>query len=185
MAFSPLPRNYDEAIKEINVWRAKYTREAQSNAAPQEKRTQELPGRGENIDLLNAPAGAAPVAELTEQRNNAVKRLILREESLEKAEAENAALLAWKRDASDLCGKGPDILISRELLQKYIGEVRALQEIEEENAALREDAERYRFLRKVNAFAVVEYCGMFGPKEIKGKKLDKAIDAAREKTRKK
>ena len=116
MAFSPLPRDYDEAIKEINVWRAKYTREAQSNAAPQEKRTQELPGRGENIDLLNAPAGAAPVAE---------------------------------------------------------------------NAALREDAERYRFIRKVNAFATVEYCGMFGPRELKGKKLDKAIDAAREKTRKK
>jgi hypothetical protein len=112
MAFSPLPRDYDEAIKEINVWRAKYTREAQSNAAPQEKRTQELPGRGENIDLLNAPAGAAPVAE---------------------------------------------------------------------NAALRDDAERYRFIRKVNAFAIVEYCGMFGPKEIKGKKLDKAIDAARKK----
>ena len=112
MAFSPLPRNYDEAIKEINVWRAKYTREAQSNAAPQEKRTQELPGRGENIDLLNAPAGAAPVAE---------------------------------------------------------------------NAALRDDAERYRFIRGLNAFATVQYCGMFGPKELKGKKLDKAIDAARKK----
>jgi hypothetical protein len=33
----------------------------------------------------------------------------------------------------------------------------------------------------VNAFAIVEYCGMFGPKELKGKKLDKAIDAARKK----
>jgi hypothetical protein len=52
---------------------------------------------------------------------------------------------------------------------------------EAENAALRDDAERYRFIRKVNAFAIVEYCGMFGPKELKGKKLDKAIDAARKK----
>ena len=28
MAFSPLPRDYDEALKEVNMWRAKYTREA-------------------------------------------------------------------------------------------------------------------------------------------------------------
>ena len=28
MAFSPLPRDYSDAIREINMWRAKYTREA-------------------------------------------------------------------------------------------------------------------------------------------------------------
>jgi len=104
MAFSPLPRDYSDAIREINMWRASYKRQAQSNAA----------------HVMDEDNGG---------------------ERAEKAEAENAAL--------------------------------------------RDDAERYRFLRQVNAFAIVEYSGMFGPKELKGKKLDKAIDAAREKTRKK
>jgi len=119
MAFSPLPRNYDEAIKEINVWRAKYTREARDEIEAQRRQ----------------------VAELKQLCDSHVSSIAPLKERAEKAEAENAAL--------------------------------------------RDDAERYRFIRQVNAFAIVEYCGMFGPKELKGKKLDKAIDAAREKTRKK
>jgi len=83
--------------------------------------------------------------------------------------AELIARLRASNSAGNLCDEAAD----------------ALAAMEQKNAALRDDAERYRFVRKVNAFAIVEYCGMFGPKELKGKKLDKAIDAAREKTRKK
>ena len=126
MAFSPLPRDYDEAIKEINVWRAKYTREARDEIEAQRRQVAEA------------------------------KSIALDAESEARIATERADK---ERDRSD--------------------------EAMAENAALREDAERYRFIRKVNAFAIVEYCGMFGPKELKGKKLDKAIDAAREKTRKK
>jgi hypothetical protein len=126
MAFSPLPRDYDEAIKEINVWRAKYTREARDEIEAQRRQVAEA------------------------------KSIALDAESEARIATERADK---ERDRSD--------------------------EAMAENAALRDDAERYRFIRQVNAFAIVEYCGMFGPKELKGKKLDKAIDAAREKTRKK
>ena len=105
MAFSPLPRDYAEAIKEINVWRAKYTREARDDIEAQRRQVAEL----------------------------------------------------------------------KQLCDSHVSSI----------APLRDDAERYQFLRKVNAFSIVEYRGMFNPKELKGKKLDKAIDAAREKTRKK
>ena len=42
MAFSPLPRNYDEAIKEIGMWRAKYTREARDEIEAQRRQVAEL-----------------------------------------------------------------------------------------------------------------------------------------------
>ena len=51
MAFSPLPRDYDEAIKEINVWRAKYTREARDEIEAQRRQVAEL--EGYNVGLAD------------------------------------------------------------------------------------------------------------------------------------
>ena len=90
---------------------------------------------------------------------------------LEVLEKENAALREWKRDASDLCGKGPVIIVARELVAEWI--------------ALRKDAERYRWFRSKRLWDADSFPW---PKDFEypepclwddGKMLDAAIDAAR------
>jgi hypothetical protein len=44
-------------------------------------------------------------------------------EEIDELKKENAALREWKRDASDLCGKGPDIIVARELLAELTSEL--------------------------------------------------------------
>jgi len=56
-----------------------------------------------------------------------------------------------------------------------------VQELEAENAALREDAERYQWLRAYNAFAVTETDGEGGHTLMGDEYLDAAIDDAMEK----
>ena len=78
MAFSPLPKNYDEAIKEINVWRAKYTREARDEIEAQRRQVAEA-----KSIALDAESEARIATERADKERD----------RSDEAMAENAALL--------------------------------------------------------------------------------------------